>query len=131
MSDSYGIVSTTTGSNISYRSDADDTSSLLQLAQARVDSGVTIDQMASLNLQKLEVSLPWYSFVEQSNRTIDCAGDHAGEVVSFITQQWDDKLFHSQYYTIIEWQGYVWSLSSTKDNTRKILADMVKSATCE
>jgi hypothetical protein len=56
--DSYGIVAAATGSSISYRSDATGDQSLIQLAQARVDSGVTIDQMASLNLQKLEVSLP-------------------------------------------------------------------------
>lgn len=130
IADSYSVVSTA-GADLSYRAGSGDDSSVVQMSQSRVDSGVSIEQMASLNLQKLELSLPWYEFVEQSNRSIDCAGDHDGQMVSFITQQWDSKLFHSQYYTLVEWQWYVWSVSSTTDTTRKTLLNIVKSARCK
>lgn len=130
IADSYSIVSTA-GSDLTYRTGSGDDSSVVQMSQSRVDSGVSIEQMASLNLQKLELSLPWYAFVEQSARSIDCVGDRDGQMVSFITQQWDSKLFHSQYYTLVDGQWYVWSVSSTTDTTRKTLLNIVKSARCE
>ncbi len=130
IADSYSVVSTAEGADATYQAGSGDEWSVIQMAQSRVDSGVTIDQMASLNLQKLELSLPWYEFVEQSSRSVDCDGDHDGQMVSFITQQGDNKLFHSQYYTLIDGQWYVWSASSTTDTTRKTLTNMVKSAVC-
>lgn len=130
LANTYILVPAVEGADVTYRSDVNDESSIVQVAQARVDSGVTLEQMASLNLQKLELSLPWYAFVEQSARSVDCQTKHDGEIVSFITQQEDSKLFHSQYYVIINWQWYVWSVSSTIDNTRKIITDIVKSVSC-
>lgn len=130
IADSYRVSSTAEWSDITYRSTNSGEESVIQFAESQVDSGVTVDQMASLNLQKLELSLPWYEFVEQSSRSIDCDGDHPGEVVSFITTQDGNKLFHSQYYTLINGKWYVWSVSSTVDITRKTIAAMIKRASC-
>ena len=131
MSDSYQVIATAQWAVITYRAGTGSEQSVIQFAQSRVDSGVTIDQMASLNLQKLELSLPWYEFVERSSRSVDCGLDHDGQIVSFITQQRDSKLFHSQYYALIDGQWYVWSVSNMVDNTRKTLTNMIKSAVCK
>jgi hypothetical protein len=58
IADSYGVVAASEGADTTYRAGTGGDESVIQLAQSRVDSGVTIDQMASLNLQKLELSLP-------------------------------------------------------------------------
>lgn len=58
ISDSYQVIATALGADITYRASTGSEQSVIQFAQSRVDSGVTIDQMASLNLQKLELSLP-------------------------------------------------------------------------
>ncbi len=131
IADTYSVAPTSPGSDLTYQAGTSGEQSVIQFAQSRVDSGVTIDQMASLNLQKLELSLPWYKFIEQSSRSIDCSGDYDGQMVSFITQQDDSKLFHSQYYTLIDGQWYIWSVSSMVDDTRKTLTNMVKSTICE
>lgn len=131
IADSYTVVPSSDGAQLTYRAGSGDNMSVIQMSQSRVNSGITIDQMSSLNLQKLELSLPGYDFVEQSARSIDCKGSHDGQIVSFITQEWDHKLFHSQYYSIVDDQWYVWSVSSTSDSTRKTLVNMIKSASCE
>jgi hypothetical protein len=131
IADSYSVAATSPGSDLTYQAGSGNEQSVIQFAQSRVDSGVTIDQMTSLNLQKLELTLPWYEFVEESSRSVDCGGDYDGQMVSFITQQGDSKLFHSQYYTLIDGQWYVRSVSSMTDTTRKILTNMVKSVVCE
>jgi major membrane immunogen (membrane-anchored lipoprotein) len=58
MADSYHVISTAQGADATYQAGSGDQQSVIQFAQSRVDSGVTVDQMASLNLQKLELSLP-------------------------------------------------------------------------
>jgi len=131
IADSYTVVPSGDGAQLTYRAGSGDDMSVIQMSQSRVDSGVSMQQMASLNLQKLELSLPWYELVEQGTRSVDCVTSNEGEMVSFITQEWDRKLFHSQYYTLVEGQWYVWSVSSTTDSTRKILTNIIKSASCE
>ena len=58
MADSYRVITTAEGADSTYQAGTGDDRSVIQFAQSRVDSGVTIDQMSSLNLQKLSLSLP-------------------------------------------------------------------------
>jgi hypothetical protein len=87
IADSYSLIPSSDGAGLTYRAGTGEDMSIIQMSQSRVNSGVSIEQMTSLNLQKLELSLPGYEFVEQSSRRIQCVGDHDGQVVSFITQQ--------------------------------------------
>jgi hypothetical protein len=58
MTDSYSVAPTSPGSDLTYQAGTGEEKSAVQFAQSRVDNGVTIEQMVSLNLQKLELSLP-------------------------------------------------------------------------
>lgn len=130
ISESY-IKSSGTGDTMYRKGTGDEDATLIQFALTRVDSGVTLDQMTQLNLQKLSVSIPWYDYVSRTSRTITCdSASHNGIQVSFITNQRDEKLYHSQYYSIIQTQWYIWSVISTTDSATSTLGDIIKTTRC-
>gem|GEM_PF-2236935 len=59
IDENYLIQSSSTSDTKVYRAGTGDSdSSLIQFALSRVDTGVTMDQMTQLNLQKLAASIP-------------------------------------------------------------------------
>jgi len=132
IDENYLIQSSSTSDTKVYRAGTGDSdSSLIQFALSRVDTGVTMDQMTQLNLQKLAASIPWYDYIFRTDWLITCdQQDYPGQQVSFITNQWDEQLYHSQYYTLIQSQWYMWSVTSTTDNATDILTDLIDKASC-